>query len=237
MYLIEGQFNVWWPNFGRQEVWHAHKGHSGRHRSAIIPENIQNLRECFEESPRKSTRHLSQETGISRTSVVRILHFEGKSLRSLWRILTTDVLEMPVSCESVFDFLGDSSRHSSKFWICSGMMAERCRPLWPLWVSVVLPVSEVWPPNVELSFYQVHVPSKISPALSLRQKKWFCGKVHRHDFHPVLNRIASSWIHISVKRISQGCCLYHLKNMGKKIVKHNFGMKNKTGCFFGPLCN
>ena len=27
----------------------AHKGHSGRHRSAIISENIQNLRECLEE--------------------------------------------------------------------------------------------------------------------------------------------------------------------------------------------
>ena len=21
MYLTEGQFNIWWPNFGRQEVW------------------------------------------------------------------------------------------------------------------------------------------------------------------------------------------------------------------------
>ena len=30
----------------------AHKGHSGRNRSAIIPENIQNLRELLEESPR-----------------------------------------------------------------------------------------------------------------------------------------------------------------------------------------
>ena len=43
-------------------VTDAHKGHSGRHRSAIIPENIQNLRERLEESPRKSTRRLSQET-------------------------------------------------------------------------------------------------------------------------------------------------------------------------------
>ena len=41
----------------------AQKSHSGRHRSAIIPENIQNLRERIEESPRKSTHHLSQETG------------------------------------------------------------------------------------------------------------------------------------------------------------------------------
>ena len=52
----------------------AHKDHNGRHRSAIIPENTQNLRESLEESPRKSTRRLSQETDISRTSILRILH-------------------------------------------------------------------------------------------------------------------------------------------------------------------
>ena len=52
----------------------AHKRQDGQHLSAIIPENIQNLRELLEESPRISTRLLSQETGISRTSVSRILH-------------------------------------------------------------------------------------------------------------------------------------------------------------------
>ena len=52
----------------------AHKCHIGRHRSAIIPENIQNLRAHLEESPRKSTRCLLQGIGISRTSVLRILH-------------------------------------------------------------------------------------------------------------------------------------------------------------------
>ena len=89
-------------------VTDAHKGHSGRHRSAIIPENIQNFLECLEESPRKSTRYLSQETGISRTSVVRILHNDLKLFPSKWRILTTDVLEMPVSCERWrVDFLGE----------------------------------------------------------------------------------------------------------------------------------
>ena len=55
-------------------VAHAHKGQSCRHRSAIIPENIQNLRERLEESPRKSSRRLSQETGILKTSVLRYFH-------------------------------------------------------------------------------------------------------------------------------------------------------------------
>ena len=32
-------------------VTDAHKGHSGQHRSSIIPENTQNLWECPEESP------------------------------------------------------------------------------------------------------------------------------------------------------------------------------------------
>ena len=52
----------------------AHKGHSGQHCSAIIPENIQNLRERLEEYSGKSTPHFLQETGISRTSFLRILH-------------------------------------------------------------------------------------------------------------------------------------------------------------------
>ena len=54
-----------------------------RHRSSfsILLENIQNLRECHEESPRKSTHRLSQQTGISRTSVLRILHDDLKLFR------------------------------------------------------------------------------------------------------------------------------------------------------------
>ena len=54
--------------------------HKGRHRSSfgIIPENIQNLRESYEESPRKSTRRLSQDTGISRKSVLRMLQDDLK---------------------------------------------------------------------------------------------------------------------------------------------------------------
>ena len=44
----------------------------------IIPENIQNLWECHEESPRKSTCRLSQETGILKKTVLRILHDDLK---------------------------------------------------------------------------------------------------------------------------------------------------------------
>ena len=70
-------------------------------------------------------------------------------------------------------------------------------------------------------------PAKISPALPLCQKIWFCGKVCLDYFYRMLRSKSSSWIHIGVKRISQACCLHNLKNMEKKIVKHNFRMKNK----------
>ena len=56
--------------------------HKDQHRSSfgIIPENIQNLRERHVESPRKLIRPLLQETGISRTWVLRILHDDLKLL-------------------------------------------------------------------------------------------------------------------------------------------------------------
>ena len=54
--------------------------HKGRYRSflSIIPENIQNLWECHEESPRKSTCCLSKEIGFSRKLLLRILHDDLK---------------------------------------------------------------------------------------------------------------------------------------------------------------
>ena len=54
-------------------VTNANKGRSGRLCSVKTPSNVQNLRERFEESPRKSTR-LSREVGISRSSPNRILY-------------------------------------------------------------------------------------------------------------------------------------------------------------------
>jgi len=55
-------------------VANANKGHSRRTRSVQTPNNIKNLREWLAESPRKATRRLSQEVGISRSSLLRILH-------------------------------------------------------------------------------------------------------------------------------------------------------------------
>ena len=58
-------------------------------------------------------------------------------------------------------------------------------------------------------------PAKISPALPLCQKNWFCGKVRLGDFYLLLRSIASCSFRNGVKRISQACCLHNLKNMEK----------------------
>ena len=81
--------------------------HKGQHRSSfgIIPENIQNLREHHEESPRKSTLRLSQETGISRTSVLRILHDDLKlfpyKIQILQRQTDQNKAERETFCEDI----------------------------------------------------------------------------------------------------------------------------------------
>ena len=66
---------IWWNDKLRKtrSVTDTHKDRD--HLSfGIIPENIQNLQERHEDLPRESTRRLSEETCISRTSVLRILH-------------------------------------------------------------------------------------------------------------------------------------------------------------------
>ena len=93
-----------------------------------------------------------------------------------------------------------------------------------LWASVTLPIFQ-------------HLVTKrwtVLPSGTLFLPKSFLHSccVRRTDFYPLLRSVASSWIHIGVKRISQACCLHHLKNVEKKFVKHDFGMKNKKGRFF-----
>ena len=55
-------------------VGDKNKGHSGRPRSARTENNIETLRQRLAESPRKSTRRLSQEAALSRSTVIRIIH-------------------------------------------------------------------------------------------------------------------------------------------------------------------
>ena len=59
-------------------VTNNNKGHSGPPSTATTPDHVQDVRAHLEQSPRKSTRRLSQEVGISRTSVRRIIHRDLK---------------------------------------------------------------------------------------------------------------------------------------------------------------
>ena len=79
------------------------------------------------------------------------------------------------------------------------------------------------------------VPAKVSPTLLLCQKNWFCGKVRLDDFYPLLCSIASSWIHISVKRIAQTYCLHHLKNMLKNCKTQPWDEKQNRALFWTIL--
>ena len=54
-------------------VGNAHKVNSCWPRSARAALNIEGMRYCMEASPKKLTRHLSQKTGVSKTSVRHIM--------------------------------------------------------------------------------------------------------------------------------------------------------------------
>ena len=55
-------------------VANDHKGHSGRQVTVRTPANVQAVREHLQQSPRTSTRRLSQEVGISRAVVQTVIH-------------------------------------------------------------------------------------------------------------------------------------------------------------------
>ena len=84
---------------------------------------------------------------------------------------------------------------------------------------------EIWPPNVELSFCQVYCSCQnvsciaaVSEELILCQKNWFCD--------------------IGVKRISQVCCLHHLKNVEKNCKTQLWDEKQNRALFLGrPVCS
>ena len=91
--------------------------------------------------------------------------------------------------------------------------------------------SEIWPPNAELSFHQVHWSCQNLSWLLLCHKNWFCGKLRLNDFYLLLRSIASSWINIGVKRISQACFLHHLKNMEKNCKAQLWDEKQNRALF------
>ena len=74
-------------------VRNDNKGHGGRYVAVRTRATVQAVRKHLEQSPRKSTRRLSQEVGISRTTVQRIIHNDLKLFPNKVQILQkqTDV--------------------------------------------------------------------------------------------------------------------------------------------------
>ena len=89
---------------------------------------------------------------------------------------------------------------------------------------------QIWPPNVELTFYQVHC--------SCQKSLLPCCCVRRTDFMAKYTMIIFSCCCIVNHSFGSILVLKEshrpAEKHGKKIVKYNFGMENKIGCFFGP---
>ena len=152
MYLIEGQFNVWWRNVGRQQLWQMpHKGHSGRHHS--------------DHSNLTSQGHFqSFEWYLYKMFLVLVLLFDQFASaisefckeRSSWKILKNDFLETPVFVrDSMLIFWGipDGIPVNSEY------SQELCKRMNNVGLCRRLPhflYSKIWPPNIALSFHQVH---------------------------------------------------------------------------------
>ena len=114
-----------------------HKVHSGQHRSNRSNPTSQGHFQSFDWYLHKM---VSRSDLFWSACLCKIWILKGKSLRSSWRILKTDVLKMPVSFErQSVDFLGKSSWRFRKLWIFSGIMPNDKRS-WPLWASATLPV-------------------------------------------------------------------------------------------------
>ena len=188
-------------------------GHKGRHRLSlgIIPENIQNLREHHEESPRKSTRRLSQETGISRKTVLRIIHDDLKLFPYKIQISQRQTDLNKAEWETFYEDISQRIENNPGLLDLNDLNdVDHCGLCG---TSATLAVSQ----NLATKHWIIFLSGTLFLPKSLLhcccQKNWFCGKVCLNDFYPLLRSKSSSWIHIGVKRISQACCLHHLKNM------------------------
>ena len=132
--------------------------HKGRHRSSfgIITENTQNLRERYEESPRKSTRRLSQETGILRTSVLRILHDDLKLFLYKVQILQRQTDQNKAELETLYEDISQGFENDPGLLDLNDLNDVDHRGLCGASALLHFLSSEIWPPNLEWSFYQVH---------------------------------------------------------------------------------
>ena len=196
--------------------------HIGRHCSSfgIIPENIQNLQERLEGSPRKSTWHLSEEAVISRTSVLRILHDEVKLFLYKIQILQRQTDQNKAEGETCYE------DNCQRFENDSGVLdlnnlndADHCGLCG---ASATLPVSQ----NLAIKHWIVF----LSVTLFLPKPLLHFCYVRRSDFVAkyasmifvhccIVNRPVGS---ISISQESPRHAVYTTWKIWKKIAKHNF---------------
>ena len=190
----------------------------------IIRENIENLRERHEKSPRKSTRRLSQETGISIISVLRVLHDDFKlfcyKIQILQKQTDQNKTERETFCEDISQriendpgLLDLNDLDNVDYCILCG-------------ASTTLPVSQ----NLATKRWIVFLSGTLFPQKSLLH----CRCVRRSDFMAKYELMISIDCYVVNRPVRS--ILVPPEKYGKKIVKHNFGMKNKIGRFFGPPC-
>ena len=139
-----------------REIGSVADAYKSWHRASlgIISENIQNLRERLGESPRKSTRRLSQET------LFRGHQFWGFSMMTLSSFLTKF---RPYGSKLIK--IKRKEKHLVKIFV-KGLKMTLALWIWTIWtISTTVAFvghlphflsPEIWPSNIKLSFYQVH---------------------------------------------------------------------------------
>ena len=90
-----------------ENVRNDNKGHIGRYGTVKTHANVQAVREHLEQSPRKSTRRLSQEVGILRTAVQGVIHNDLKlfpyKVQILQKQIDSNKEERSQFCQSISD--------------------------------------------------------------------------------------------------------------------------------------
>ena len=146
---------TWW----KDQFWKTGSvadDHKGWHCSSfgIIPENIQNLRECHEESP--ENQHA--------VSHKKLAYWENH----FWESSMMTLSSFPIKFRSCRGKLIKIKQDEKRFVNISfkGLKMTLACWIWMIWTILTtvafvwhllhLLSPQIWPPNVELTFYQVH---------------------------------------------------------------------------------
>ena len=101
-------------------VCNVHKGHSGRPKSVRTAEEIERVEDYFEENPSMSTRRATQELGIARSSLQRILKHDVKlfpyKIQIFQQLTSHDIERRLAFGQRMLRWLDRSKLDSGKIW-------------------------------------------------------------------------------------------------------------------------